>query len=103
MACLSVHLISPGRGDGVTLDVAYTHCYTRGCGGGFGGQSAPFSSRPRASWVGEPRALRRRPGDWETGLHADDVVTLDQGAAVVILDRLGARARRLVRHVADRT
>ena len=60
-------------------------------------------ARGRGRRLREPRALRCRPGHGEALLDANDVVSLDQGAAIVVLNRLRARARRLVRHVADRT
>ena len=61
------------------------------------------SARGGRHGFGEPRALRRRPGHREALFDADIVVPFDQGAPVVVLDRLRARARGLVRHVADRT
>ena len=52
-------------------------------------------ARGRGRRLREPRALRCRPGHGESLLDADDVVTPDERAAVVVLDRLGARAGSL--------
>ena len=93
-----------GRVDGVrdASSTGRTPGYTLGYTGWWGVVlvvSPRRLARGRGRRLREPRALGRRPGHREARLHADDVVALDERAAVVVRDRLRARARRLVRHV----